>query len=71
MEQVKQSAMDNIEYIKHEEKVYAIIISSNFKRQGVHFFTPDEFSQQLGYMNHPAGKIIEPHFHNPVERSVV
>jgi hypothetical protein len=60
-----------IEYIKHNDQILAIIIGRNFNEKGIHFFTPDEFSQQLGYMNHPAGKIIEPHFHNPVERNVV
>jgi hypothetical protein len=63
--------MDNIEYIKNKGQVFAIIISRHFDKKGIHFFTPDEFSQQLGYMNHPKGKIIEPHFHNPVERNVV
>jgi len=63
--------MDNIEYIKHKDQIQAIIIRSRFNEKGIRFFTPDEFSQQLGYMNHPAGKIIEPHFHNPVERNVV
>jgi hypothetical protein len=36
----------------------------------VHFFTPAEFSQQLGYIRHPAGKMIEPHVHNSVAREV-
>ena len=63
--------MNNIEYIKHNEQILAIIISHNFNEKGIHFFTPNEFSQQLAYMNHPSGKIIEPHFHNPIERSVV
>lgn len=63
--------MQHIEYIKHGEQILAIVISHKFSEKGIHFFTPDEFSQQLAYMNHPAGKIIEPHYHNPVERNVV
>ena len=63
--------MDNIEYIKHKDQILAIIISNKFSEKGIRFFTPDDFSQQLGYMCHPAGKKIEPHFHNPVERNVV
>ena len=63
--------MEQIEHIKHENELLAIIIYSEFKKPGIHFFTPDEFSQQLAYMNHPAGKIINPHVHNPVEREVV
>ena len=63
--------MDNIEYVKHGQQILAIIIGHNFSEKGIHFFTPNEFSQQLAYMNHPSGKIIEPHFHNPIERNVI
>jgi mannose-6-phosphate isomerase-like protein (cupin superfamily) len=63
--------MQHVEYIRDKEEVMAIIISSSFNEKGIHFFTPDEFSQQLAYMNHPAGKVIEPHYHNPVQRNVV
>jgi mannose-6-phosphate isomerase-like protein (cupin superfamily) len=59
-----------IDMIKHEEKQLAIIIRRDFKMSGIRFFTPDEYSQQLAYMNHPAGKIIDPHIHNPVQREV-
>ena len=31
---------------------------------------PDTFSQQLGYMKHPTGKVIVPHLHNQVRREV-
>lgn len=63
--------MNHVEYIKHHHQILAIIIGHQFNEDGIRFFTPDEFSQQLAYMHHPAGKCIEPHFHNPVERSVV
>jgi len=49
---------------------FAIIVRSDFNKPGIHFFTPGEFSQQLGYMRHPAGHMIEPHIHNEVHRSV-
>jgi hypothetical protein len=48
----------------------AIILSARFNESGVHFFTPNDFSQQLAYMHHPVGKIIEPHVHNSVSRHV-
>jgi hypothetical protein len=41
-----------------------------FREPGIHFFTPADFSQQLAYMEHPAGKLIAPHVHNPVPRGV-
>ena len=60
-----------IETIKHIDQTIGIIIRSTFHKDGIEFFTPDVFSQQLGYMNRPAGYTIEPHVHNPVERAVV
>ncbi len=51
-------------------QVMAIIISSRFNREGIHFFTPDDFSQQLAYIRHGDGKCIPPHVHNPVKREV-
>lgn len=59
-----------IENIKHNDELLGIIIYNNFDKPGIHFFTPNELSQQLAYMHHPAGKIIEPHVHNPVPREV-
>lgn len=59
-----------VENIKHNDELLAIIIYNNFNKQGIHFFTPNELSQQLAYMRHPTGKIIEPHVHNPVPREV-
>lgn len=60
-----------IEQITHQDQLLAIIVSGNFNKPGVHFFTPNELSQQLAYMRHPAGKIIEPHIHNLVHRDII
>jgi mannose-6-phosphate isomerase-like protein (cupin superfamily) len=59
-----------IEKIRDGEKLIAIIVYSNFAKQGVHFFTSDDLSQQLAYMNHPTGKVIDAHVHNPIPRDV-
>jgi len=59
-----------IEVIQTENQELAIILRAEFKKEGIHFFTPNELSQQLAYMHHPAGKIIQPHVHNPVLREV-
>ncbi|MBI5521687.1 MAG: hypothetical protein HY910_03590 [Desulfarculus sp.] len=37
---------------------------------GVHFLTPDDLTQQLAYMDNPAGRVISPHMHNPSLRQV-
>jgi len=59
-----------IEKINHNDLQLAIIIYDNFSKPGIHFFTDNNLSQQLAYMNHPAGRIIDPHVHNPVKREV-
>lgn len=59
-----------IEQINHKDKLLSIIIRHNFKKNGIEFFTPNDFSQQLGYMNRPKGYVIPPHVHNPVIREV-
>ena len=59
-----------IERIEHDGVVLAILIKSEFQKEGIEFFTPDDFSQQLAYMNRPKGYIVEPHVHNIVKREV-
>jgi hypothetical protein len=51
--------------------ILGIIIRSNFYNDGITFFTPEELSIQLAYMNHSAGKIIQPHIHNQIKREIV
>ncbi len=59
-----------IEPVHYNDQMLALILRANFHADGIQFFTPDEFSQQLGYMNRPAGYEIPPHVHNPVVREV-
>lgn len=60
-----------LEKIVHEDRVLSIIIRASFNKDGIEFFTPDSYSQQLGYMKRNSGYVIPPHVHNPVERNVV
>lgn len=60
-----------VDRIEHDGILYAIIVRSSFRSQGVHFFTPDDFSQQLALITHEKGKHIFPHVHNAVNRSLV
>ena len=62
--------MNKIEHIQYDGNLLAIIIREEHSVNGIEFFTPDEFSQQLASMGHKKGKIIAPHVHNPVPREV-
>ncbi|MCB0744232.1 MAG: hypothetical protein KDC67_10035 [Ignavibacteriae bacterium] len=59
------------EEIKFKDQLLGIIIKSSYEKEGITFFTPDDFSQQLGYMKREKGYVIEPHVHNPVMREVI
>ena len=61
---------NGLEYIENNNKVIAIILSTEFKSEGINFFTSDDFTQQLGYMKHPKNYIILPHVHNAVPREI-
>lgn len=63
--------MDTLKMIKKKDKLLAIVVRNSYQCEGVDFITPNEFSQQLAYMHHPAGKVIDAHVHNLVHRNVV
>ena len=55
----------DIEEIKADDKILAIVIRSAFNSPGLNFVTPNEFPFQLGLHNRPAGTHIPPHKHKP------
>ena len=53
-----------IEKIIYKKKLLALIVKGNYRnKKGVTFFTPDESTQQFGYMKHAKKHIIKPHLH--------
>ena len=62
--------MSVVETISAGECALAVIVRHAYQQDGIRFFTNNELSQQLAYMHHPAGKLIQPHVHNPVRREV-
>lgn len=59
------------ETVIYGDATLALILRADYRAEGIQFFTPNEFSQQLAYMNRPAGYVIPPHVHNPVKREVL
>ena len=59
-----------IEHVEHGALTIAVIVRHNYRKDGIEFFTPGSFSQQIGYMNRPQGYVIAPHVHTPVPREV-
>ncbi|OGN64125.1 MAG: hypothetical protein A3E26_04565 [Chlamydiae bacterium RIFCSPHIGHO2_12_FULL_49_32] len=51
--------------IRKKEKLYALVFNHCIKSNGVRFLTPTHYSLQLGLIEHPKGKQVRKHLHNP------
>ena len=60
-----------IKTIRHNDNLLAIIVSKDYHKDGLSFITPNDFTLQLGYFNHPANHKIKPHIHHPVQRETI
>ena len=63
--------MNDIERVVDGDTIVAIILRSTLTVDGVEFFTPSEFSQQLGILVHTKGKIVKPHKHKQIKRDII
>jgi hypothetical protein len=59
-----------IEQVNYQGTLYAVIIRAAYEKDGIEFFTPGHFSQQLGYMKRSRGYQVPAHIHNPVHREI-
>lgn len=53
-----------------EGEIIAVIVRKDSSLQGVNFFTPQDFSQQLGLLVHEKGKKIKAHRHKRIKREI-
>ena len=53
-----------IEKVSYKNDMLALIVRGKYRnRKGITFFTPNQFTQQFGYMKHKKKYIIKPHLH--------
>ncbi len=53
-----------LEKIIYKKKLLALIVRGKYRnRKGITFFTPNESTQQFGYMKHKKKHTIKPHLH--------
>ena len=57
--------MRGVEYFKHDNKIYAIVLRSKFLKltEGSHFITPPDSLLQVGLSIHDKDYVSELHFH--------
>jgi mannose-6-phosphate isomerase-like protein (cupin superfamily) len=59
------------EWINYGDRMLCFILRSTFYRQsGIEFFTKDDATQQVGYMRHAKGHIIQAHKHLEYQRNI-
>ncbi|MCK9603535.1 MAG: hypothetical protein M0R66_04170, partial [Candidatus Omnitrophica bacterium] len=62
--------MESVERIEHDGEIIAIVLRNNHATDGISFFSPPEFSQQLGLISRKKDYLIVPHVHKSVDRKV-
>ena len=60
----------DVSEISYRGTLIALIVRATFHKPGIHFLTSDLLTQQLACMSHPRGKIVAPHVHNRMPRTV-
>ncbi len=62
--------MEKAEKIECNGEIIAIVVRDAVEIDGINFFSPPEFSQQLGLISRKKDYIIKPHIHKRVPREV-
>ena len=67
-----EKEVQQVEVIYDKDKSIPIchIIRASYNPAKTEFYTPGEYSQQLGIIKYPKGGVIKAHFHNKATREV-
>jgi hypothetical protein len=57
--------------LDHLNNQLAMIVRSSHQASGIDFLTPDNYGQQVAYMNRPKGEVIQAHIHEPISRTLI
>ena len=60
----------NYEEVRHNNRLMAIILRSNYTNDKTVFFSQPDFSQQLGFIVYKKDGVIKAHFHKKVHRKI-
>jgi len=60
----------NQKYLIWKKKILGLIIDHKQNKKKVNFYTPNSFTQQVGYISHNKGTYIKPHTHTKFLRKI-
>jgi len=58
------------ELIKYKKKTYGLIIKHKKNKKKINFYSPNFFTQQVGFLEHDKGTYIKPHTHTKFLRKI-
>ena len=70
MDRERERSEGMVQRVTHNDRLLAIIVPRDFGEPGVNFITADDAALQLGLLNHPKSKTIQPHAHKVRPREV-
>ncbi len=59
-----------VEFFGNPLRPSAIVIRESETANGIEFYSPEDYSQQLGLMRRPVGYVVPAHVHNEVSRTI-
>ncbi len=68
---VAEQTLDAVEHIGAQRKTLALIVRADHRPEATEFVTRDEFTQQVGFVVHGAGREIARHRHRAIDRRIV
>ena len=63
--------ISKVEKIVYNDIVIAVILYKDYEKDGIQFFSKEEYSLQLGSMKRPQGYKVRSHIHKPICRNTV
>jgi hypothetical protein len=58
------------ELIKYKKKILALIITHKKNKNKINFYTPNSFTEQVGFIEHKKNTYIKPHTHTRFLRKI-
>lgn len=55
----------------YNNELIAFVIKRDYTKEGITFFTDDEFPEQIAYMSHKKDTVVMAHVHNKIERKIL
>lgn len=67
----RRGDMEHLERVLWNDRPLAYIFRKDITAEKTTFLTPSDFNLQLGFVVYPAGGVVTPHVHLPLQRTII